>query len=146
MPSTTPLTGKRVSSNEPGGLLMDPWRAADEFGRAMGLPELSLDSGQASFELESGARLGLLLCDRDLLLHVLQPVPHPDASLPLRALQSAEARDRPGFALQVGGRGSGSEYCLVGAVRLLESQLSPESLMKAAEQLLSWAEGLTQPA
>lgn len=143
---TTQSTGKRALSNELDGHLMDPWRATEEFGRAMGLPVLALESGQASLELESGATLGLLLCDRDLLLHVLQPVPHPDASLSLRALQSAEARDRPGFALQVGGRGTGSEYCMVGAVRLPESQLSPESLMKAAEQLLSWAEGLSQPA
>lgn len=125
---------------------MDPWRATEEFGRAMGLAGLSLESGQASLEFESGATLGLLLCERDLLVHVVQPVPHPDESLALRALQGAEARDRPGFALQVGSRGTGSEYCLVGAVRVPESQLSPESLMKAAEQLLSWAEGLSQPA
>ena len=125
---------------------MDPWRVTEEFGRALGLPELSLDAGQASLELESGARLGLLLCDRDLLVHALQPVPHPDSSLLLRALQSAEARDRPGFPLQVGSRGAGSDFCLVGAVRLVESQLSPELLLKTAEQLLAWAEGLSHPA
>lgn len=124
---------------------MDPWRATEEFGRAIGVPGLSLDSGQASFELESGACLGLLLRDRDLLVHVCQPVPYADASLPLLALQSAEARDRRGFLLQVGSRGAGSDFCLVGAVRLVESQLSPESLMKAAEQLLFWAESLSQP-
>jgi type III secretion system chaperone SycN len=124
---------------------MDPWRATEEFGREIGLAGLTLDSGQASFELESGVGLGLLLRDRDLLVHVRQPVPHPDASLSLRALQSAEARDRRGFALQVGSRGSGSDFCLVGAVRLIESQLSSESLMKAAEQLLSWADSLSPP-
>lgn len=74
-----------------------------------------------------------------------QPVPYADASLPLLALQSAEARDRRGFLLQVGSRGAGSDFCLVGAVRLVESQLSPESLIKAAEQLLFWAESLSQP-
>ena len=124
---------------------MDPWRATEEFGRAIGLAGLTLDSGEASFEIESGASLGLLLRDRDILVHVRQPVPHADASLSLRALQSVEARDRHGFVLQVGSRGSGSDFCLIGTVRLLESQLSAESLMKAAEQLLSWAESLSQP-
>ena len=140
-----PLTGKRESSNELDGLLMDPWRATEEFGRAMGLPDLSLDSGQASLELDAGVTVGLLLCNRDLLIHVVHPIPHPDDSLARRILQSAEARDMPGVALQVGSRGTGSEFCLVGAARLTESQLSPESLMKTAERLLAWAERLDQP-
>ncbi len=125
---------------------MDPWRATEEFGRAMGLPELSLDSGQASLALDTGATLGLLLCDRDLLIHVVQPIPFADDALLLRTLQAAEARDLPGFALQVGSRGSGSEFCLVGAARLTESQLSPGTAMKTAEQLIAWAERLAQPA
>jgi type III secretion system chaperone SycN len=125
---------------------MDPWRATEEFGRAMGLPNLSLDSGQASLELDTGVTLGLLLCNRDLLIHVVQPIPHPDNALVRKILQSAEARELPGVALQVGSRGSGSEFCLVGAARLTESQLSPDSLMKTAEQLLAWAERLAQPA
>lgn len=125
---------------------MDPWRATEEFGRAMGLPELSLESGQASLALDTGATLGLLLCDRDLLIHVVQPIPYADDILLLRALQAAEARDLPGFALQVGSRGSGSEFCLVGAARLTESQLSPGTAMKTAELLIAWAERLAQPA
>ena len=119
---------------------MDPWRAAEEFGRLAGLGSFSLESGEASVLLDSGARFGLLRCGRDVLAHVVHPVPHPDEGLALRILKAAEGRELPGFPLQVGARGSGSEFCLVGAVRVGEAQLSGEALMRTADQLLAWAE------
>ncbi len=119
---------------------MDPWRAAEEFGRAVGLTGFTLESGTASFELESGARFGLLLCGRDILAHVVHPMPHPPDGLLLRVLKAAEGRELPGFPLQVGVRGSGSEFCLVGAVRVGEAQMSGDALVRAADQLLAWAE------
>lgn len=124
---------------------MDAWQATEEFGRALGLPGLNLESGQTTLEIEDGATLGLLLCDRDLLVTIVQPVPHPHDSLPIRALQSGEARDLPGFALQVGSRGSGAEFCLVGAVRLTEQQLSATTLISVAERLMAWADRLREP-
>jgi hypothetical protein len=121
---------------------MDAWGAAEEFGRLVGLNGLSFESGEAGFALESGAKFGLLLCGRDILAHVVHPMPHPGDDVPLRMLKGAEARGLPGFALQVGARGSGSEFCVIGAVRVTEAQLSGEALMRAADQLLAWAESV----
>lgn len=121
---------------------MDAWGAAEEFGRLVGLNGFSFESGEAGFALESGSKFGLLLCGRDIVAHIVHPMPHPGDDVPLRILQGAEARDLPGFALQVGARGSGSEFCVVGAVRVTEAQLSGEALMRAADQLLAWAEAV----
>ena len=124
---------------------MDPWRATEEFGRALGLSGLSLESGHAEVVLDSGVRLGLLLCGRDVLVHVVQPAPHPDDLLALRLLQGAEARDLPGFPLQVGTRGSGSDFCVIGAVRIPESLMSADAISLASEQLLRWADNACRP-
>lgn len=120
---------------------MDPWRAAEEFGHTLGLSGLTLESGHAEVVLETGVRLGLLLCGRDILVHVIHPTPHPDDMLPLRLLQEAEARNLPGFALQVGSRGSGSDFSVIGSVRIPESLMSPEAISRACEQLLKWTDG-----
>ncbi len=124
---------------------MDPWLAIEEFGRASGLSGLSLDSGHTEVVLESGARLGMLLCGRDVLVHVVQPAPHPNDVLALRLLQGSEARELPGFPLQVGTRGSGSEFCVIGAVRITESLMSPDAISRASEQLLKWADSACRP-
>jgi len=124
---------------------MDPWRATEEFGRTLGLSDLNLESGYAEVVLEAGVRLGLLLCGRDVLVHVVHPAPHPDDMLTLRLLQGAEARDLPGFALQVGSRGSGADFCVIGSVRIPETLMSPDAIAHACEQLLKWADNACCP-
>ena len=117
---------------------MTPWDAVADFGRSIGLSSLQLEHGSAVLELDDGARLGLVLTDEDLIISLVQSLPHASPRILERALQASEARDLPGFRVQAGSRGQGADFALVAAARLPVATLLPELIAQSSERLIDW--------
>lgn len=119
---------------------MNVFDAVTEFGQSLGVGSLALEAGSALLELDSGESIGFVIEDDDLLIHLLTPVPYAGPAVLMRALQASEARALPGFPLQVGARGQGSELSLVAATRLPVAHVLPERLHAACERLIEWSQ------
>lgn len=117
---------------------MNAWEAVSQFGRSLGLGDLSLDgTRQAHVALDSGTTVSFTLTDEELLVHVQQPAPHSPPALWLQALQRAEARSAGPLRVQMGGRGQGADFCLIALTRFQADAVSPEDLARACDGLLA---------
>ena len=116
---------------------MNAWEAVSQFGRVLGVSDLSLDGArEAHLGLDSGDTISFTLTDEVLLLHLRRPFPHPSSDVLLRALQRCQARNSGALRLQMGGRGQGADFALIAATRFRADSVTPEELGRACDGLL----------
>ena len=114
--------------------------AVADFGRSLGLPELSLrEGGVACLGLDSGDTLTLEALHDELLVYLVHAAPHVSTAQLLGALQACDLRrTEPGPRLQVGLRGDGGDAHLVLLVRLIGRVLTAADIEAAVDALLGW--------
>jgi type III secretion system chaperone SycN len=115
--------------------------AVTEFGRAVGLDQLSLHpTGKVRMGLPGGEWLSFEEHQDELLVNLVVPAPFVSTSALLEALQACEIR-RSGSDLgfQAGLTGQGNEACLVLVTRLPAAQANGAAVISAVDACLDWS-------
>jgi len=118
-------------------------QAVEDFGRIMGLEDLSLHpTGHCTLACADDAEIGLDAdaCDEDgLVVSISRPAPFVTAPQLLVALQSCDAR-RPSNSPPVSAalQGSGSDARIICATRLSRPRLNGPEIAAAVDRLQAW--------
>jgi hypothetical protein len=118
-------------------------QAVEDFGRIMGLDDLSLHPvGHCTLACADEADIGIDTdaCDEDgLVVSISRPAPFVTASELLIALQSCDAR-RPSNSPPVSAalQGSGSDARIICATRLSRPRLTGQEIAAAVDRLQTW--------